>query len=55
MVCFPTPDSGLDLECGNLTFMCDTPSHYALSFGEVSLNLLEWYLSYYSDRILGAI
>ena len=24
--------------------MCDTPSNYALSFGEVSLNLLEYIL-----------
>ena len=33
-----TPDCGLDLECGNLTLVCDTPSNYALSFDEVSLN-----------------
>ena len=35
------PDCGLDLECGTLTLVCDTPSNYVLSFGEVSLNLLE--------------
>ena len=38
-ICLPTPDCGLDLECGNLTLVCDTPSNYALSFDEVSLNL----------------
>ena len=41
MIRLPTPDCGLDLECGNLIFVCDTPSNFALSFGEVSLNLLE--------------
>ena len=30
-------DCGLDLECGNLTCVNDTSSHYALSFYEVSL------------------
>ena len=30
------PDCGLDLECETLILVCDTPSHYALSFGEVS-------------------
>ena len=33
------PDCDLDLEYRNLTR--DTPFHYALSFSEVSLNLLE--------------
>ena len=37
----PTLDCGLDLEYGSLTLVCETPSNYALSFGEVSLNLLE--------------
>ena len=38
-----TSHCGLDLECGNLTLVCDTPPKYmyALSFGGVSLNLLE--------------
>ena len=31
----------LDLECRNLIFVCETPSNYALSFDEVSLNLFE--------------
>ena len=35
------PDCGLDLECGNLTLVCNTPSYYVLSFGKVSLNLPE--------------
>ena len=39
----------------NLTIVCDSSSHYALSFGEVSLTLLEQFFSYYSDLILGAI
>ena len=34
------PDCGLDLERGNLTIVCDSSSHYALSFGEISLTLL---------------
>ena len=38
---FSSSEFVLDLECGNLTLVCDIPSHYALSFGEVSLNLLE--------------
>ena len=41
MISLPTPDCGIDLECGNQTLKCDTPSHYALSFCEVSLNFLE--------------
>ena len=32
------PYCSLDLEHGNLTCVHDTPSHYALSFCEVSLN-----------------
>ena len=32
------PKCGLGLESGNLTYVHDTPSHYALSFSEVSLN-----------------
>ena len=40
MIRLPTPDCGLDLECGNLTIVCDSSSHYALSVGEVSLTLL---------------
>ena len=36
-----TPDCGLDLECGYLTLMCDTPSNNAVSFGKGSLNLFE--------------
>ena len=39
MIGLSTPDCDLDLECGNLTLVCDTSSHYALSFCEVSLNL----------------
>ena len=30
-----TFDCNLDLDCRNLTFVCDTPSHFALSFCEV--------------------
>ena len=41
MIKLPIPDCGLDIEGGNLTLVCDTPSYYALSFCEVSLNLLE--------------
>ena len=41
MIFLPTPDCSLDLECGNQTLVCDTPTHCALSFYEVSLNLLE--------------
>ena len=51
----PTPDCGLDLECGNLILVCETPSNYALSFDEVSLNLSEKFFSYYSDLILSTI
>ena len=38
-ILLPTPDCGLDLECGNLIFVCETPFNYALSLYEVSLNL----------------
>ena len=50
----PTPNCGLDLECGNLIFVCETPN-YALSFDEVPLNLFEKFLSYYSDLLLSGI
>ena len=55
MICLSNPYCGLDLECGNLTLVCDTPTHYALSFGEDSSNLLEKSFSYYTDLSLGAI
>ena len=32
--------------------MRDTPSHYVLSFCEISLNLLQYFLSYCWDKIL---
>ena len=32
--------------------MRDTPSHYVLSFCEVSLNLLQTFLSYFFDKVL---
>ena len=35
IILLPISDCGLDLECGYLTLMGDSPSHYALSFGEV--------------------
>ena len=46
------PDCDLDLGCRNLNHVRDTPSHYVLSFCEVSLNLLQQFLSYYWDTIL---
>ena len=39
------PYCGLDLECGNLTHVRDTPSHYALFVCEVSLNLFQYFIS----------
>ena len=32
--------------CPRRFLVCDTPSHYALSFCDVSLNLLQYFLSY---------
>ena len=36
-----------DLERLYLTLMCDTPSHYDLLFCEVTMNLLQYYISYW--------
>ena len=41
-----TFDCDLDLGYGNLNFVRDTPSYFALSFYEVELNSLRWFLNY---------
>ena len=45
------PDSDLELRHGNLNLACDTSSLYAVSFCEISSNLLQQFLSYGLDTI----
>ena len=40
-----TFDCDLDLGCGNLNFVRDTPFYFALPFCEVLLNSLYWFFS----------
>ena len=55
MISLSSSDCGLDLECGNLTLVCDSPSHYAISFGELSYICLSSFLVIAQTLILGAI
>ena len=45
------PNCDLDLVCRNLNHVRNIPSHYALSFCEVSSNLLQQFMSYRWDTI----
>ena len=47
-----TQPRNLDLGRRNLTLVRETPCHNVLSFCDVSLNLLQWFLSYCWDTIL---